>query len=274
MKVLISADMEGVSGVVHPTETNPGGYDYDRSRNQMTAEVNAAVAGVLEAVPSAEVLVADAHGPFRNVLPENLDRRARLVRGRPRPLGMLAGLDDRTEAVLFVGYHARAGAGPAVLAHTISDAVLDVRVDGRPMGEIGLNAAMAAHHTAPVVLLSGDDAACAEIHDLIPGTTTVTVKHALGQAATVALHPEEVCDQIHRAAAKAIRRADSVPLLTVPGPVRVEVDLYSPVTIDLAMLIPGVTRVGGRTVTFTAGDIGEAYRLVQLLTQLGQIKPA
>jgi len=275
MKVLISADMEGISGIVHPTETNPGGYDYERGRALMTAEVNAAVAGVLEAVPTAQVLVADAHGPFRNLLPEELDRRARLVRGRPRPLGMLAGLDDDTDAVLFIGYHARAGGGPAVLAHTISDAVLDVRLDGRSVGEIGLNAAMAGFHGAPVVLLSGDDVACAELRELVPAAATVAVKQAMGQSAAVALHPDEARDQLHRAAAKAIRRHDRVPLVTVPGPMKVEVDLYGPYTVDLATLIPGVSRApGARTVTFAAADIAEAYRLVQLLTQLAQIKPS
>jgi D-amino peptidase len=274
MKVLISADMEGISGIVHPSETNPGGYDYERGRALMTAEVNAAVAGVLEAVPGAEVLVADAHGPFRNLLPDELDRRARLVRGKPRPLGMLAGLDDDTDAVLFVGYHARSGGGPAVLAHTISDAVLDVRLDGRSVGEIGLNAAMAGFHGAPVVLLSGDDAACAELLELVPGAATVAVKQALGQAAAVALHPDEARAQLHRFAAKAIRRHDQVPLVILPGPLRVEVDLYGPYTVDLATLIPGVSRApGARTVSFTAGDVAEAYRLVTLLTQLAQIKP-
>ena len=275
MKILISADLEGVSGIVHPSETNPGGYDYERSRALMTAEVNAAVAGVLEAVPGAEVLVADAHGPFRNLLPEELDRRARLVRGKPRPLGMLAGLDDDTDAVLFVGYHARSGAGPAVLAHTISDAVLDVRLDGRPVGEIGLNAALAGFHGAPVVLISGDDVACAELLELVPGAATVAVKQALGQAAAIALHPDEAREQLHRVAAKAIRRHDRVPLLTLPGPLKVEIDLYGPYTVDLATLIPGVGRApGARTVSFTAADMGEAYRLVQLVTQLAQIKPA
>jgi D-amino peptidase len=275
MKVLISADMEGISGVVHPTETNPGGYDYERGRALMTAEVNAAVAGVLEAMPSAAVLVADAHGPFRNLLPEELDRRARLVRGKPRPLGMLAGLDDDTDAVLLIGYHARAGSGPAVLAHTISDAVLDVRLDGRSVGEIGLNAALAGFHGAPVVLLSGDDAACAELRELVPSAATVAVKQALGQAAAVALHPDEARDQLHRAAAKAIRRHDQVPVVTVPGPMKVEVDLYGPYTVDVATLIPGVSRApGARTVTFTAADVAEAYRLVQLLTQLAQLKPS
>jgi D-amino peptidase len=274
MRILISADMEGISGIVHPTETNPGGYDYERGRALMTAEVNAAVAGVLEAMPGSEVLVADAHGPFRNLLPEELDRRAQLVRGRPRPLGMLAGLDDNTDAVLLVGYHARSGSGPAVLAHTINDAVLDVRLDGRSMGEIGLNAALAGFHGAPVVLLSGDAAACAELRELVPGAATVAVKQPLGQAAAIALHPEEAREQLHRVAARAIRRHDQVPLVILPGPLRVEVDLYGPYTVDLATLIPGVDRApGARTVTFTADDVAEAYRLVQLLTQLAQIKP-
>lgn len=275
MKILISADMEGISGIVHPTETNPGGYDYERGRVRMTAEVNAAVAGILEAVPAAEVLVADAHGPFRNLLPEELDRRARLVRGRPRPLGMLAGLGDDTDAVLFVGYHARAGSGPGVLAHTIGGGLLDVRLDGRSMGEIGLNAAMAGFHGAPVVLISGDDTACAELCELVPAALTVAVKRALGQAAAVAMHPDEVRDQLHRAAAKAVRRHDQVPLVTLSGPIRVEVDLYGPYTVDLAVLIPGVTRApGARTVAFTAADVAEAYRLVQLLAQLAQLEPA
>lgn len=274
MKVLISADMEGISGIVHPTETNPGGHDYERARSRMTAEVNAAVAGVLEAVPAAEVLVADAHGSFRNLLPEELDRRARLVRGQPRPLGMLAGLDDDTDAVLFVGYHARAGGGPGVLAHTIGAGILDVRLDGRPVGEIGLNAALAGFHGAPVVLITGDDAACAELRELVPAALSVAVKRALGQAAAVALHPDEARDQVHRAAAKAVRRHDQVPLVTVAGPVRVEVDLYGPYTVDLAALIPGVTRAAGaRTVAFTAADVAEAYRLILLLAQLASLKP-
>src|SRR5689334_2226315 len=149
MRVLISADLEGISGVVHASEILPDRYDYERGRALMTAEVNAVVAGVLDADPAAEIRVTDAHGPFRNILPEDLDRRALLVRGKPRPRGMLDGLDDATDAVLFVGYHARAGAGPAVLAHTMSGDILEVRVDGRPYGEIGLNAATAGHFGAP-----------------------------------------------------------------------------------------------------------------------------
>ncbi|WP_328654342.1 M55 family metallopeptidase [Micromonospora sp. NBC_00330] len=275
MKVLISVDLEGISGVVHPTETNPDRYDYERGRALMTAEANAVIAGVLDAEPDAVVWVADAHGTFRNILPEDLDRRAHLVRGKPRPLGMLAGLDEQTDAVLLIGYHARAGAGPAVLAHTISDAVLDVRVAGRSLGEIGLNVAMAGHLDAPVVLLSGDDTACTEFSELVPSAVTVAVKQTLGQAAAVALHPQEARERLRRAAADAIARRASIPPAKMAGPLDVEVDLYGPYMVDLATLVPGVTRVGGgRTVAFHAADVAEAYRLVQLLVQLASIKPS
>ncbi|WP_157246851.1 M55 family metallopeptidase [Nonomuraea typhae] len=274
MKVLISVDMEGISGIVHSTETNPGHYDYERGRESLTAEANAAVAGVLDAEPAAVVWVADAHGTFRNILPEKLDRRAHLVRGRPRPLGMLGGLDEHTEAVVLVGYHARAGGGPAVLAHTMNDDVLDVRVAGRSLGEIGLNAAMAGHLGVPVVLLSGDDAACAELRDLVPSAVTVAVKQALGQAAAVAPHPGEARERLRRAAADAIARRALIPPLTMAGPLEVEVDLRSPATVDLAALVPGVSRAeGGRTVAFTSEDFAETYRLVLLLAQLATIKP-
>ncbi|MEV5983119.1 M55 family metallopeptidase [Streptomyces sp. NPDC052114] len=275
MKVLISVDMEGISGIAHSTETNPDRYDYERGRALMTAEANAVIAGVLDAEPTADVRVADAHGPFRNLLPEELDRRARLVRGKPRPLGMLGGLDEDTDAALFVGYHARAGQGPGVLAHTMSDAILDVRVAGRSLGEIGLNAAMAGQLGVPVVLLSGDDAACAELAELVPDAVTAAVKEALGQTAALALHPAEARDRLRRAAADAITRYRRVPPLVLAGPLDVEVDLAGPHMVDLATLVPGVSRTeGGRTITFTTADFTDAYRLLLLLVQLSSVRPS
>jgi D-amino peptidase len=273
-KVLISADMEGISGVVHSVETNPERYDYERGRALMTAEVNAVIAGVHDAEPAADVLVADAHGSFRNLVPEDLDQRVRLIRGKPRPLGMLGGLGDDVDAVFFVGYHARAGVGPAVLAHTMSDAVLGVRLNGREVGEIGLNAAVAGHHGAPVVFLSGDDVACAELSDLVPGATTVAVKRALGQAAAEVLHPVVARDRLRQGAAAAMTRRAQIPLPPIGDPTTVEVDLYSLITVDAATLIPGVERVAEtRTVVFTGRDVVEAYNVVQLLVLLAQVKP-
>jgi D-amino peptidase len=275
MQVLISADMEGISGIVHPAETNPERYDYERGRALMTAEVNAVIAGIMDADPAAEVRVADAHGTFRNLLPETLDRRALLIRGKPRPWGMLQGLDEHTAAVLLIGYHGRAGAGPAVLAHTMSDDILDVRVAGRSLGEIGVNTAAAGHFGVPIILLSGDDTACAELHDLVPTATTVPVKQAIGQAAAVALHPEESRERLRHAAEEAVTHRDRVSPFVLPGPIEVEMDLYRPHSADLAALVPGVSRAAGaRTVTFTTADFGEAYRMILLLVQLASIKPA
>ncbi|EFE73983.1 M55 family metallopeptidase [Streptomyces filamentosus] len=275
MKALISVDMEGISGIVHSSETNPERDDYQRGRELMTAEANAVIAGVLDAEPTADVLVADAHGTFRNLLPERLDRRARLVRGKPRALNMLAGLDEETDAALFVGYHVRAGEGPGVLAHTMNGEILDVRVAGRSLGEIGLNAAMAGHLGVPVVLLSGDDAACAELTELVPAAVTVPVKEALGAAAAVTLHPEEARDRLRRAAADAVTRRTEIPPLALTGPLDVEVDLAGAHTVDLATLVPGVSRAAGaRTVAFTAPDYATAYGLILLFAQLATIRPA
>jgi D-amino peptidase len=273
-RILISADMEGISGVVHPAETNPGQYDYERGRALMTAEVNAVIAGVLDADAGAQIRVADAHGPFRNILPEELDRRAHLVRGKPRTWGMLGGLDEHTDAVLLVGYHARAGNGPAVLAHTMNDGMLGVRVNGREVGEIGLNAAIAGHFGVPVVMLSGDGVACAELLELVPGAVTVPVKEALGQAAAITLHPAEAREKLREAAAEAVTGRGSAEPFVVVGAVDLEVCLYRPIALDLLTLIPGVKRGAGNTCHFQATDYAEAYRLLLLIAQLATFTPA
>ncbi|MEU8381211.1 M55 family metallopeptidase [Streptosporangium sp. NPDC048865] len=272
IKVLISVDMEGIAGIVHPAETNPERYDYERGRRLMTAEANAVVAGVLDAEPAAEVLVADSHGPYRNILPEDLDRRARLIRGKPRELGMLAGLEAGARVVMFVGYHARAGVSGAVLAHTIGDAVLDVRINGASHGEIGINTLLAGSYGVPVVLAGGDAAACEEFGTLVPRSVTVPVKQGLGQHAADTLHPQEAQDRLRQGAAEAMRlHADNPPVL-VSSPLHVEVDLHQPRSADLAALIPGATR-RGRTVVFDAETMTAAYSMLQLIVLLTQIGP-
>jgi D-amino peptidase len=133
---------------------------------------------------------------------------------------------------------------------------------------------MAGHLGVPVVLLSGDDTACAELCDLVPAAVTVAVKQALGQAAAVALHPEEARERLHQAAAEAVKQRALVTPLALAGPLEVEIDLYGPYMVDLATLVPGVSRAeGGRTVTFTAANFADAYRLVLLLVQLASVKP-
>ncbi|MFI6457162.1 M55 family metallopeptidase [Streptosporangium amethystogenes] len=272
IKVLISVDMEGIAGIVQPAETTPERHDYERGRRLMTAEANAVVEGLLDAEPAAEVLVADAHGSYRNILPEELDRRARLIRGKPRELGMLAGLQAGAQVAMFVGYHARAGAGGAVLAHTIADAILDVRINGASHGEIGINTLLAGSYGVPVVLAGGDAAACEEFSALVPRGVTVPVKRGLGQHAADTLHPQEAQDRLRQGAGQAIRlRADHRPM-SVPRLLDIEVDLHQPRSADLAALIPGVTRTG-RTVAFNAENMAAAYSMLQLLAVLTHLSP-
>jgi D-amino peptidase len=150
MRVLVSVDMEGIAGVVHGDDIRPGHSEYERNRKLLTAEVNAAVRGIHAYEADAQALVTEAHAEFRNLLPELLDRRAELLRGTPKPGGMMAGLAADIDAVLFIGYHGKAGMPRSVMAHTISGRVIaDVRCNGRSLGELGLNTALAAHHGVP-----------------------------------------------------------------------------------------------------------------------------
>jgi D-amino peptidase len=270
VRVLVSVDMEGIGGVVAGDELRPGEAEWERSRHLMTAEASAAVRGVLTHAPDAEVVVTDAHGNFRNILPEKLDRRARLIRGKPKPDGMLSGLGAGVAAVLFVGYHGKVGTATSVLAHTIHGAVIaDVRCDGRSLGELGLNAALTAHHGAVPVLAAGDDTVAAEAAEVAPGISTVVVKRAVGYLAAECLHPDEACALIEAAVPVALERRADVRPVRFDGPVSLEVDVHGPSMVENALLVPGVERAGPRTLRYAAPDFPSAYRLVCLFALLG-----
>jgi D-amino peptidase len=272
MRVLVSVDMEGIAGVVDGEDVQPGKAEYERNRGQITAEANAAVRGVLAFQPDAQVLVTEAHAGFRNLLTDALDRRAVLLRGKPKPGGMMAGLDPGTDAAVFIGYHGKAGTACSVLAHTIHGGVVaDVRCDGRSLGELGLNTALAAHHGVPAVLVSGDDTVAAEAAVVAPGMHTVVVKRALGSRAAQLLHPREACEQIEQAVPRALAARDSVQPLRFDGPVLLEVDVVFPHMTERALLVPGMELAGGRTLRYQAPDFPTAYRVTQLITMLASI---
>jgi D-amino peptidase len=272
MRVLVSVDMEGAAGVVDPEDVRPGTGEYERNRRLLTEEANAAVRGVHAFDPGAKVLVTEAHGPFRNLVPELLDRRAELLRGKPKPDGMLAGLAEGADAVLFIGYHGKAGTARSVLAHTISGAVVaDVRCDDRSFGELGLNATLAAHRGVPPVLVAGDDSVAAEAADVAPGMHAVVVKRALGGHAAALLHPEEARERIEREVPRALADREVVRAPRFDGPVRLEVDVLRPYMAERALLVPGVELAGGCTLRYAAPDFPTAYRVTQVITMLGGI---
>ncbi|GAA2616421.1 M55 family metallopeptidase [Streptomyces axinellae] len=208
MRVYITADMEGVTGLVGAEDVQMGGRDYERGRVMMTEDVNAAVRGAF-AGGASEVLVNDTHSSMRNLLVEHLHPGVELVRGKPKPMGMLQDLDAGFDAVVCVGYHSRAGA-LGVLSHSyMGHEIEDMWLDGRPMGEIGFAYATATALGVPVVALTGDDVACAEAREWGHELRTAPVKYARDRFAARLRPAEEARAAIEEATAGGVRDAAS-----------------------------------------------------------------
>ncbi|MGO4301604.1 M55 family metallopeptidase [Leifsonia sp. RAF41] len=272
MRVLVSVDMEGIGGVVDRSDIAPGGPGWERARELMTDEASAAVRGVFAASKEAEVTVCDSHARGLNILSDRLDPRARLIRGTPRPLDMVAGVDRGFDALLLVGYHGRAGLADAVLPHTLSGRTIDsVRINGTVLGEIGLSAAVANRHGARTVLVTGDDAATEEAGDVLPGVMTVTVKRALGVRAADSVHPAVACSLIEEAVPRALASAEVGIGPAFPSSVDLEVDVRLTEMMERLLLIPGSQRRGPRTFGYPDIDLSTAYGLVGLVADIAEI---
>jgi D-amino peptidase len=262
MKVFISVDLEGIGGVVSMNETNPekGGDRYQASRRLMTGETNAAIEGCLKA-GAKEILVADSHWNFDNLLREELHEAALLLQGQPRPFSMVQGLDGTFDAAMFVGFHAMAGTARAIMDHTFSGRIRSVEVNGRTVGETGTNAYLAGHYDVPVVLVTGDSAVAAEAQVLLKGVRTVAVKEAIGASAAKNLHPKRARELIRAGAEKALREAPKIPPLKASKPVRMAIEFHESMAADRAEIAPGVTRVGATRIEFRAPNFLDAFRI-------------
>ncbi len=274
MRVYISVDMEGVAGVVHEDQTDPidprHAGEYNRFRRLMTAEANAAVEGAL-AAGAERVLVNDSHWLMLNLLAEELHPAAELLSGGPKARSMVEGVDGGFDAALFVGYHARAGVGHAIIDHTYTSLVYEARLNGRPVGELAINAALAGTYGVPVALVSGDQALAAEARDVLGASVeTVVVKHAVGRFAARSVAPSEACRLIREGATQALRRPHAP--FRFPAPVHLEVDFALTQMADMAELVPGSVRTAGRTVTYTHEDYREVFRAWRALYNLAGIE--
>lgn len=272
MKILIAADMEGISGVVHWDQVNTTHPEYARFRCLMTEEVNAAVRGAFQG-GADEVLVTDGHSWGRNILIEELDPRARLNSGATSPFSMVQGVQDGVNGVIFIGYHARIGSPNAILEHTWSDErVANVWINEQPYGEIGLNAAVCGHFGAPVIMISGDQTACEEARQVIGPLQTVVVKQAHGRMAAECLPPQVAQQRIQEGALQAVaqlRLRHAPPPLQIPPPITLRVDFVQSEMADKAALMP-FTQRQGRSVTFTADDMPTIYRAFHTLVSLAR----
>ena len=270
MKILISADMEGITGVTLWNHVTPGHAEYGRFRKLMTGDVNAAIRGAFLG-GADEVVVSDGHWNGSNILIEELDPRAQLNTGSPSPLSMMQGIDRDVSGVLFVGYHARQGSHPAVLDHTWSDTcVANVWLNDAPAGEYTLNAAVAGHYGVPVIMASGDQTACAQMVEHLGALETAIVKRATGRFAALCLPAEQTASLIESAAQRAVQRlvTKSAPNpYLVKTPSKLTVEVVSSDMADRAMLMPGVSR-DGLQLSFTSADMLEAYASFRALVLL------
>lgn len=282
MKILIAADMEGISGVVSWDQVDPKNPEYSRFRRIMTEDVNAAIRGA-SAAGADEIIVSDGHSYGRNILIEELDPKARLNNGSISPLSMVQGVDNQIDGVLFVGYHARIGTPNAILEHTWSDErVANLWLKGgnenslRPYGEIGLNAAVCGHFGVPVLMISGDRAACDEARELLGNIEIAMIKWASGRMAAECLGIEEAQQKIQQAAFQAVShlfaseegKSKIKPHLIQP-PINMAVDFVQSEMADKAALLPGAVRID-RRIEYIADDMVTIYRAFRALIAIAR----
>jgi len=247
MKVFISADMEGVAGISAWEQCLAGGDDYALGRDLLLGEVNAAIAGALDAGATG-ICVNDAHSRMRNLPPAALAGRASYLSGRFKPLYMMQGLDETYDAAIFLGYHA-AIASPGVLSHTYNPrAVTEARINGVVAGESGLNALVAQHYGVAIAAVTGDQYVAAEAAPFCPGAEAIVVKHSISRHAAHHRHPEEARELIRDGVQRALSRVDGLAAPAIALPATVEVDLASPDMAEQATWIRGVERTGPRAV--------------------------
>lgn len=263
-RVFISADIEGVAGVVTTLQTLDTARQYQEGRELMTDEVNAAIAGAFDG-GAAEIVVCDSHAGMQNLLPVRLDERAVLVRGAMRDSLQMEGLDASFHAVFVTGTHGRAGTADAVLDHTWnSTTIYNLRINGRDMNEAELNALVAGRFGVPVVLVTGDEAALAQTREFLPDARMVPVKRGRGRGVAESLHPREACRRIREAAAGAVRGCREVRPVPVTNPLVMEIDYNRTDMAQTAALVPAVRRIAPRTVRVEA-EPDVIFRLQELL---------
>jgi D-amino peptidase len=265
-KVFISVDMEGVAGVVTQEQLGPTGFDYRDARELMTGEALAAIQGAREA-GATEIVLADSHGNMQNLLLDRLPKDVTLVRGTPRPLGMIHGIDATFDGIVFVGYHAGTTNPEGVRAHTFSSATLaDVRVNGTSVNEGIWNAALAGHFGVPVLAVAGDDAAVKEVTARVSGAEPAVVKWAIGFHAARTLTPEAARETIQKAVRRGLeRRAERRPF-TIAAPLELELRFKNYRPAEVLSWLPGVERADAHAVRFRARDMVEAARFLAFAT--------
>jgi D-amino peptidase len=265
LKVYISADLEGVAGAVTPEQLGPDGFEYPRFREFMTAEVLAAIEGAREA-GATEILVSDSHGNGQNLLLERFPEEITIIRSWPRPLMMMEGIDSTFDAAVFIGYHAATTTPAGVRAHTLSSARLAaVELNGQPMSEAGLNAAIAGHFGVPVVMISGDDVIVEETKRLLGRVEGAAVKRAISFHSAATMTPKAAQNLIRDKVKVGLDSLDQFEPYVVAPPIHLDVTFKNYRPAELLAYLPIVERTTAHSIRFTGEDMVEVFRFLEFM---------
>jgi D-amino peptidase len=267
LKVYISADMEGVVGVVTGDHLGPTGFEYQKAREWLTDEVNAAIRAA-QVAGATEIVVSDSHGNGENILLDEIPEGVKLVRSWPRPLAMMQGIDESFDAALYIGYHTSTTNPEGVRAHTMSSGSLTaVKLNGVAVPEAVINAAIAGHFGVPVVMVSGDDAVVAEVQDHLGDIEGAIVKWSYGFHSAMTVTPQESQEIIADKVRAALARIDDFEPYRLEGPIRAEVSFKNYLAAELLAYLPIVERVDGHTIAFTGKDMVEISKFFSFMTR-------
>ena len=260
MKLFLSTDFEGTSGIVAWEQIIEGNAEYEQGRRLLTKEVNAVIEGAIEG-GATEFVVNDSHHYMRNLHPQDLAGRATLITGKHKSLYMMEGLDASFDGVCFVSYHGSIGAEHAILSHTYNPgAIWEVRINGEVVGESGLNALVAAHYNVPIIFVSGDAVTAEEARFVAPDAEMVVVKESKGRFAAAHIHPTVACEMLREGAIRAAHNVSSMKPPQFTLPITVEITFLVADMAEMALWIRGVERVSARTVKVVSQNALELYQ--------------
>ena len=267
-KIFISADMEGITGVVQPAQLGPEGFEYQRAREWMTGEVSAAIAAIRDSGP-ADIVVCDSHGNGQSLLIDKLPEDVQVVRGFPRPLEMMQGVDQSFAAAMFIGYHGSEWTPGAVRGHTISSArLLGVKLNGVEVSEGIYNAALAGQFGVPIAFISGDRLAVQQLQKAVPAAEGAIVKEPFGYHSAMTVTPARGQALIRDGVKRAMMKLGSLQPYRITQPIDLEVGFKFTLDAERAAFVPGLARSDAHNVKGSFRDMVEIAKLLQVLTSL------
>lgn len=265
MKIYISSDQEGVSGIATRSRD---GVDQAENKRLQTEEIVACCNAILKFDPDAEIVVNDSHGKGLNLDFEALPERVELIRQSPEILDQMYGIDESYDGFMFYA-HAMRGTLGALLSHVWE--VQDLIVNGKRLGEAGIASYIASYYGVPFIFAAGDDFYMEEVKELSPTTETAVVKYGMGRYVARNLHPKLARKLIAEGTKNALRRlkaGEIAPVELPDPPIRLEMRYSDTGAADAACMMPGVERVDGRTTLFVSDNVRDAYKAFYAQTRL------